>query len=147
MSRCVLISPMCTENQNVGPKKWLVSDNQNQITSLISLLRNGQTQISVHWPLPWNMWYSPFCSFMTYQVKQPINVLQSSQNHNSSHWTSVFGQWLDSFKSTRRPDFIIIDQLLNTDKVIPCDQIMHDAHVSLLALDSNLYTIAHIKQV
>ena len=33
MSRCALISPLCTEQQNVGPKEWLVSDNQSQITS------------------------------------------------------------------------------------------------------------------
>lgn len=33
MARCVLISPLCTEHQNVWPKEWLVSDNQNQITS------------------------------------------------------------------------------------------------------------------
>ena len=142
VSRCVLISPLCMRTRTL-----VVFDNQNQITSSCSssLLRNGQTHMSVRKPPPeWNMWCSRLSSFKTNPVRQwPINVLWSSQDHRGSRWTSVFSD--NDYKVLEEPRSqtgFWLKQHALADHILPFayDQVLHNArsaHVCSCSLVSS----------
>lgn len=134
MSRCVLISPLCTEHQNVRPREQLVSNNQNQtISFFFSLLRIGQTQMSAHWPPPetCGVPLSKFHNLSNETLLKCVVIKPESQRQSMK---SVSEQWLQSFRNTwqdsNESSNVLTDHMLSFHTIRY--YIMHEEHMSIL---------------
>lgn len=141
MSRCVLISTLCTEHQNVKPKERcpIIRVRSPLVSSLEEWADADEYTRTPAPPLLKHMVFLSYI-FITEMANERILTEPETQ------WQSIdqcSRTMTTEFRSTWRQTGLWLEQYVVTDKLLPYDQILHNAqsthvHSSLTSYCTNI---------